>query len=100
MTEALVGILFSVWFIIMYLLFSRLRQRYQDKRPLSAEPYPPVLRAPAQVGSARPERALTAEGLSRHHARPLNGAAPQNLLEEKTGAGASRGGPKEQGEFH
>lgn len=77
MAEVGIGVLFAIWFIAVYLLVARLRQR--GKRPLG-----PVSLAPLDtgklMGAAEAKRFLTTAGLSEHHSQKK-----ENRSTEKNG---------------
>jgi hypothetical protein len=65
MAEVGIGILFAVWFIVMYLFVSRLRQR-------SERSYGPISLAPLDTSRSldaprQQKRFLTTRELSEHH---------------------------------
>jgi hypothetical protein len=68
MAELGIGVLFAIWFIVMYLLVSRWRKR--DKQlygPVSLNPLDTAKLLGAQQKQQR--RFLTTEAMSQHHAR-------------------------------
>ncbi|HEX8652658.1 MAG TPA: hypothetical protein VF708_17715 [Pyrinomonadaceae bacterium] len=74
MAEVGIGVLFAIWFIAVYLLVSRLRQR--GKRS-----YGPVSLAPPDtaklLGASEPKRFLTTAAMSEHHSPKKEYQSPE-----------------------
>jgi hypothetical protein len=76
MAELGVGVLFAIWFIVMYLLVSRWRKR--DERfygPVSLNPLDTSKILGAQQ---QPKRFLTTEAMSEHHAQKKGNPSAEN----------------------
>jgi hypothetical protein len=73
--EVGIGLLFAIWFIAMYLIVSRLRQR--DGRS-----YGPVSLAPLDttklLGASQPKRFLTTAAMSEHHSPKKENSSTEN----------------------
>ena len=74
MAEVGIGVLFAIWFIVIYLIVNRLRQR--DRRS-----YGPVSLAPPDttklIGAQQPKRFLTTAAMSEHHSPKKDNAATE-----------------------
>ena len=75
MAEVGIGVLFAIWFIAIYLIVNRLRQR--DKRS-----YGPVSLAPLdtakQIGAQQTKRFLTTAAMSEHHSPKKDQASTES----------------------
>ncbi len=67
MAELGIGVLFAIWFIVMYLLVSRWRKR--DERLYGRVSLNPLDTAKILGTQQQPRRFLTTEAMSEHHAQ-------------------------------